>query len=450
MILVAGIVGLAACSDATSPTQNSTAGPTLKMTTLTSVTTVVSPSNMSGWYFWNDKNDTFAGSPGELVVGPAPTPLGTGSVRLGPLTDNGATAAGYSVIATNAYAGTPLAQITSLSYATFQPGPTLAIALQFDVRYRTTDVSYGGRLVFEPYQTVGTVGSGWQTWSPLSGKWWASKTTAAGSNWSGFDGNADALSIGANGNTTTYDFEGTAALGACEVSVTNSTITLQSNCNTAVTLAIPQGFTLEGNGYTVTAINPASGSFLGAIIKAGGTSAIVNNVTIATAGLTGCQDGVTGLRGILFEGAGGSITNNTIRDINRGPSGCQEGNGIDVTNYPGITQFTVVVTGNTVTNYQKTGIRANGNVAATINSNVVTGLGPVSYIAQNGIQISRTATASVKNNTVSGNFYTGPDWVSCGLLFYQAGGVKASANNLFSNQVNQCNAGKGGGKYASI
>lgn len=142
-------------------------------------TVVVKPSAMNGWYLWNDKNDTFGGSPGQLVAGPVPAPMGTGSVRLGPLTDDGTTAGGHSVIATDAYFGTPLANLTSLSYSTYQAGPTLAVAVQFDVRYRTTDTAYGGRLIFEPYQTVGVVNAGWQTWSPLNGKWWASKTTAA-------------------------------------------------------------------------------------------------------------------------------------------------------------------------------------------------------------------------------------------------------------------------------
>jgi hypothetical protein len=218
---------------------------------LSAGSTVVKPSSMHGWYFWNDKNDIFTGSPGELVAGPLSPPLGSGGVRLGPLTDAGATAAGHSVIATNEFFGTKLTDITALSYSTYQPGPTLAVALQFDVRYRTTDLAYGGRLVFEPYQngTV-SVGAGWQSWSPLSGTWWASKTTSAGtggvqivalpsgncaqatpcswaqitaafpdaviygrfllkagSNWNGFDGNADALTIGVSGTNATFDFE---------------------------------------------------------------------------------------------------------------------------------------------------------------------------------------------------------------------------------------------------
>ncbi len=159
------------------------------------------------------------------------------------------------MIATDAYynagLGTPLANITALSYSTFQPGPALAISIQFDVRYRSGDIAYGGRLVFEPYQNGAVVvGAGWQSWSPLAGTWWASKTTAAGtggaqvvalpagncaqptpctwaqikaafpsavilgrfllkagSNWTGFDGNADNLTIGLSGVNTTFDFE---------------------------------------------------------------------------------------------------------------------------------------------------------------------------------------------------------------------------------------------------
>ena len=49
-------------------------------------------------------------------------------------------------------------------------------------------------------------------------------------------------------------------------------------------------------------------------------------------------------------------------------------------------------------------------------------------------------------NTVSNNWYTGANVTACGLLIYQAGGVKQNANNLFNNQTNFCNFGRGGGK----
>ena len=205
----------------------------------TNTTFVVTPTNPYGWYFYDDTTDSTTTATGNFVDGPATPPLGSGSVHLTALT-----ATDRQAIATNAYAGTPISNITTWGYSTYQPGPTLAITLQFDIKYRTTDTAYGGRLVFEPYQQSGTVGSGWQTWNPYNGVWWASKTTAAGSNglcpqsspctwaqvtssfpdatingrlllraggnWTNFDGNADALTIGITDGTATqvdtYDF----------------------------------------------------------------------------------------------------------------------------------------------------------------------------------------------------------------------------------------------------
>lgn len=215
----------------------------------TAAVVVVSPSAMNGWAFVNDATNAPENSSScakcTFVTGPATPPLSTGSVQLA-----APTTADAHMIATQAYAGTPLSSITNLDYSTFQSGPPspLAISLQFDIRYRPlTDTHYGGRLVFEPYQNGAvTVGSGWQHWDALQGGlalWWTSKTTAngantttcqqtspctwnkvltlfpgaeilpggnlllkAGSNWVNFTGNADALTVGVGGSTTTYDF----------------------------------------------------------------------------------------------------------------------------------------------------------------------------------------------------------------------------------------------------
>src|SRR3954469_17604901 len=105
----------------------------------TASTTVVKPSAMNGWAFADDNGN---GGIGQLVSGPATPPLQTGSARLAVAATN----QGY-VLGTLAFSGTRLDQITTLGYSSFQPGPTLAIALQFDIRYRPTDTAYGGRLV---------------------------------------------------------------------------------------------------------------------------------------------------------------------------------------------------------------------------------------------------------------------------------------------------------------
>lgn len=93
--------------------------------------------------------------------------------------------------------------------------------------------------------------------------------------------------------------------------------------------------------------------------------------------------------------------------------------------------------------------------SATGTLSIVTGEGPVTYIAQNGIQISFDATAKLVGNDVSLNNYTPPKVTACGLLLYKAGGVSGSTkaglsfikadNNIHDNETDICNFGKGGG-----
>jgi hypothetical protein len=73
-------------------------------------------------------------------------------------------------------------------------------------------------------------------------------------------------------------------------------------------------------------------------------------------------------------------------------------------------------------------------------------VGAVDYIAQNGIQVSSGAAAIISGNAVSDNTYTGGLVTSCGILYYDAGGVKAMRNFVAEgNQMNFCNFGKGTG-----
>ena len=146
----------------------------------------------------------------------------------------------------SSYAGTPLADITSLSYSTYGHGASTVFApsLQLDVDYDLTDLNtaWQGRLVYEPYQNGIVTPETWQSWSPLDGVWWASgapgnalcpqsnpctwaavlaafpnagiRTTAGNINfkvggpWTGgFTGNVDAFIIGVNGEETVFNFE---------------------------------------------------------------------------------------------------------------------------------------------------------------------------------------------------------------------------------------------------
>jgi hypothetical protein len=164
--------------------------------------------------------------------------------------------------------------------------------------------------------------------------------------------------------------------------------------------------------------------------------------------------------GVVADRAAVNVTGATIHDIGETqPNGSQHGVGvlyttIELTSDPSNTHSTVsghatgTLSGTSITNYQKNGVVISGAGAnVTAQSNTVTGYGMINYIAQNGIEVASGASALVKSNTVSGNWYTPKSFVACGLLFFQAGGVKQSGNNLFNNEVNLCNAGRGGGNF---
>jgi hypothetical protein len=157
--------------------------------------------------------------------------------------------------------------------------------------------------------------------------------------------------------------------------------------------------------------------------------------------------------GVVVNAAAVDVTNTQIHDIGENPfNGSQHGVGVlytTINQAGGITgtAATGTLSGSTITKYQKNGVVVSGlHAVVKVLSNTVTGEGHIDYIAQNGIQVSYGASGTVTGNTVSANWYTGPTYTACGLLFYQAGGVKQNANNLFNNQTNFCNFGRGGGK----
>jgi hypothetical protein len=161
--------------------------------------------------------------------------------------------------------------------------------------------------------------------------------------------------------------------------------------------------------------------------------------------------------GVVVDRTAANVTNASIHDIGNAPlDGSQHGVAVLYTTLhqdpsgstlPAAGSATGTLSGSTITKYQKNGVVVSGiGSVVKVLTNTVTGEGHIAYIAQNGIQISYGAGGTVTGNTVSGNWYTGPTYTACGLLFYQAGGVKQNANNLFDNQTNFCNFGRGGGK----
>jgi len=133
--------------------------------------------------------------------------------------------------------------------------------------------------------------------------------------------------------------------------------------------------------------------------------------------------------GILVDSSLGpitvSITGTTVYNIGAHtltsftPNGVQTGIGIIYDSGSAGPQATGSIDSSTVYAYQKGGIEANHNSNVTTTNSVVTGLGHVDYIAQNGIEYARDAVGVIRGNTVSANFYTGKtgvlaDGSSCG------------------------------------
>src|SRR5256885_10647383 len=99
-----------------------------------------------------------------------------------------------------------------------------------------------------------------------------------------------------------------------------------------------------------------------------------------------------------------------------------------------------------IRDYKVTGVQT---CALPISASTVQGVGPVSYIAQNGVQFGFGAAGEVSGNTISDNFYTGcshrdaaktgcTPYVSAGLLLYDIdpSTVRRSNNMYRNNQFN--------------
>ena len=240
-----------------------------------------------------------------------------------------------------------------------------------------------------------------------------------------------------------------------------TTMLLTNECTTDSTIFIDEGISFDGGGHTITAVDPFLMHFTGGVLRntPGASNVYVTNVTI-TGQISAdvCDAGDARLRGILFDGAGGAITNSKLFTIRQGTqSGCQEGNAIEVRNFASdgstpATRVKVTISDNLVDHYQKTGIVANGGVDAVIARNIVSGDNGISFIAQNGIQIGFGATALVSANTISGNNYLPNDTFACGILIIQTDGVDAKPqdqsfppnNNTTENEKNLCTFSKGG------
>ena len=202
------------------------------------------------------------------------------------------------------------------------------------------------------------------------------------------------------------------------------TITGQGKGNT--TIKSPSTLSADSNGSrNIVAI---TGSF---------TTVDLGSLTVAGPDGSGAASIDAGI--FVSGGATASIHDDAISNIGHNPfAGDQTGIAIQVGRAAFSTTGSATISNTTISSYQKGGIVVDGtNSSATIQGNTITGAGPTSVIAQNGVQISRGALGSVSNNVISANQFSGNtgDFAAGVLLFQSANNTTISTNTISNNDA---------------
>jgi hypothetical protein len=206
----------------------------------------VTPADLAAgkWFFYDDNTDTVNNALGSFVTGPGNPPAGIGSAQISTV------GAGRPNLATHRFSGTPLANITSFKFSTYNPSAGNGGSadrsgyLQFNVDFDGSD-TWQRRLVYVPSQNGTVIQNQWQEWDTsaagalwsYSGPTWPSTVTpgTTARTWSdivssypgvrirvtdsfvgirvgepypsGYTENIDAFKFGTSAGTTTFDFE---------------------------------------------------------------------------------------------------------------------------------------------------------------------------------------------------------------------------------------------------
>jgi hypothetical protein len=268
----------------------------------------------------------------------------------------------------------------------------------------------------------------------------------------------------AAGNDTSCASPGFATISAALAAVTTPGTVIKVCAGTYdEQLAITESVVLKSVG-SVTVVGPASpASDLTACDADGGSQPnqdvvdICGPVTVRISGFTieggwpalVCYDSIYGVA--VLGGATLTMSRSKVENIGGDPAqdGCQGGVGIQAglaltgtTADPG----KATLTNDVVESYQKNGITVDGAGShATITGTTVTGAGPTTAIAQNGIQVSDRATASIGTSVISGDECDdsaggcGPDGFSQvqdgGILVFDSGPVSVSATTVQNSDM---------------
>jgi parallel beta-helix repeat protein len=104
---------------------------------------------------------------------------------------------------------------------------------------------------------------------------------------------------------------------------------------------------------------------------------------------------------------------------------------------PDATTAAVTMNDVVVTSYQKNGITCDDpGATCEIENSTVTGIGPTSLTAQNGVQGYDAGSLTLKGDFVTNNSYTGGYYGASGVLIYGGGAVSVKTTDASSNDLN--------------
>lgn len=192
---------------------------------------------------------------------------------------------------------------------------------------------------------------------------------------------------------------------------TNTTTKIESllnDCETSSTIAIPDGYTLDGKGHTITASLDSTGSFSGSAVitnTSGAVTVTVKNV-IVDFGFVGCAVP----QGITFDSVAGSLTASSV--LHAGPACASAVMGVYVNDPTGVAR-TVTISSNKVL---QANIGLQIDATASMNLNIT------------GNEIS--ATVPLRINGAGGNVSKNSLEASSEAVILNGAPVKLLTNNI--------------------
>jgi len=211
----------------------------------------------------------------------------------------------------------------------------------------------------------------------------------------------------------------------------------QVSITKALSLQGENGVVIEPSHVGGDTMSTFSGASLAPIILVKDTTDVdIRDVIVdgASNDITACGPDFIG---ILYQNASGEVARVAVRNVKLSTTlnGCQSGSAILIQSGGGKTSV-VGVKSSSIHDYQKNGITANEvGTQVQIEDNVVTGVGPTTGAAQNGIQIGFGAGGSITKNTVANHIWSPcVSLASCDVTFavdilvFESDGVSVEQN----------------------